>query len=314
MFFKTQKHRSQKMAKLFAAVAVVTLMAFFAGCNKPPVPPPGNPPSPQPITQADDRAVLVGINAYPNAPLAGCINDVLDMKNFLITVQGFKPEQIVVLIDGQATRKAIMEKLVWLTRDAKAGDRRYFHFSGHGTEFAGRDLDKQPDGLNQVICPYDFNWTLDTMVMDVDFVDVFKTMPNGVLFNWASDSCHSGDLTRTINKPNVKPRQYPKIPEDVQTQIRKAKEANLKSRGFIDGVLDVGFVSGCRYNQTSADAYEGGKPCGAMTYFLLQVLKDKKDYSLNEIVGEMNTRLRENGYEQEPQAEGARARKQFLKP
>ena len=293
---------------------LLAMMFVMFGCGKPhvtPVPDPVPDPNPVPTTSVA-KAVLAGINAYPGAPLSGCINDVLEAKAFLLA-EGFKEENIILLTDQAATRKAIMEKLEWLVKDAKTGDLRYFHFSGHGTEFAGRDLDKQPDGLNQVICPYDFNWTADTMIMDVDFVDVFKKMPDGVIFNWASDSCHSGDLTRLIPKPNEKIRQYPNIPPDVKQQIEKARKANLKRRGFVGGLLDVGFISGCRYDQTSADAYINGKNCGAMTHFLFESLKANRNNPLTSLVADMNNRLMANGYDQQPQAKGARVSKPFLK-
>lgn len=286
---------------------VVTALAFLMACSKPtPVPDPVQP-------GADDRALLVGINDYPGAPLQGCVNDVLDTQQYLITEQKFPADRIVVLADSKATRSAIWEKLKWLVADAKPGDRRCFHFSGHGTEFAGRELDKQPDGLNQVICPVDFDWTLNRMILDVEFRDLFKTMPSGVLFNWASDSCHSGDLTRDLGRPEAKPRCYPNVPEDVKSQLKKAKELHLKGKGFVGGLLDVGYVSGCKYDQTSADAYEGGKHCGAMTYFYLKVLREKKDAPLNDVVKEMNIQLANRFYTQQPQCEGARFNKPFLK-
>jgi metacaspase-1 len=31
-----------------------------------------------------NRALLVGINRYPSAPLNGCINDIEDMAKFLV--------------------------------------------------------------------------------------------------------------------------------------------------------------------------------------------------------------------------------------
>jgi len=290
-------------------------MAFVLGCGKPPVVNPPTPPAdpPVPVVQTDDRAVLVGINDYPGAPLEGCINDVLNIQDYLIVNEKFPADKIIVLLDAEATTVDILDKLKWLVKDAKAGDRRYFHFSGHGTEYAGRNLDIQPDKLNQLICPFDFNWTEKNMILDVDFVDIFKVMPAGVLFNWASDSCHSGDLTREFKKPGTKPRQYPHIPEAVQEQLRKAKIANVKSKGLVNGILDVGYVSGCRYDQTSADTTEGGKPCGAMTYFFVKVLKEKKGVPLGEVVKVLNMQLAASGYEQRPQCEGARAGKQFLK-
>jgi hypothetical protein len=36
-----------------------------------------------------NRALLVGINRYPNVPLDGCVNDVKDMANLLVSRCGF---------------------------------------------------------------------------------------------------------------------------------------------------------------------------------------------------------------------------------
>lgn len=289
------------------------LLMLFAGCGDPtpPVAPPAVDPPVVPTVPHDDRAVLVGINTYPGCPLQGCVNDVMNVRDYLIAVKGFKPEQIVILTDNDATTAAILEKLKWLTENAKAGDRRYFHYSGHGAEFAGKDLDKQPDGMNQVMCPVDFDWSPEHMIMDVDLNAIFKVMPDGVLFNWASDSCHSGDLIQGVKKG--RPKRYPLIPSAVKEQLAKARAAHLKPKGMVGGVLDVGFISGCRYDQTSADTNEGGQPCGAMTYFYLKVLKDKNAASIKDIVKEMNVELEASGYDQQPQAEGARVDKPLLK-
>jgi len=284
----------------------VTMLALLAACSKPTTPDPV-------LTHGDDRALLVGINEYPGAPLRGCVNDVNNVKEYLIKEQAFPADRIIVLTDKDATRNAIWKKLEWLVADAKAGDRRYFHFSGHGTEFAGRETETQPGGMNQVICPYDFDWTEKTMVMDVEFRDLFKKMPEGVVFNWASDSCHSGDLTRDLGRPEAKPRRYPTTPDDVKARIKKAKELGLKGKGFIGGLLDVGYVSGCKYDQTSADAYEDGEYCGAMTHFLLKTLREMPDKPLVEVVKELNVKLAYKFYTQRPQCEGARFNKPFLK-
>ena len=50
-----------------------------------------------------DRALLVGINAYPGAPLAGCLNDVTDMATFLTSKSGFAADSIRLLTDSRAT-------------------------------------------------------------------------------------------------------------------------------------------------------------------------------------------------------------------
>jgi metacaspase-1 len=262
-----------------------------------------------------DKALLVGINAYPNAPLNGCLNDVSDMASFLVESMGFKAENIVLLCDQRAHTAAITQMLQWLS-DVRTGDRVYFHFSGHGVQVPTRDYRHELDGLNEAICPYDFDWSPGKMLIDKQLAEIFSKMPNGVLFNWVSDSCHSGDLTKEMPKPGAPikiARKYP-TPPDVAWCIRGAKSKKVKviDRGIVDDLLDVGFVSGCQSNQTSADTSFGGKPNGALTYFLLQTLRQNKSASLKQIVANTSKALASNGFAQRPQAEGARANKPFL--
>ena len=75
-----------------------------------------------------NKALLIGINKYPGCPLRGCINDVNLMRTLLINHYNFRPENIIMLLDSEATRKNIMtatEKLVAGTVD---GDKVVFDF------------------------------------------------------------------------------------------------------------------------------------------------------------------------------------------
>ena len=260
-----------------------------------------------------DRALLVGINAYPNSPLSGCINDVTDVAQFLVSKCGFKEENIRLLTDGRATTSAIIERLNWLTQ-VSPGDRVYFHYSGHGAQMPTRNDASEIDNLSEVVCPVDFDWSAGHMVTDKQFVEIFKKIPAGVRFCWSSDSCHSGDLTKTMlahNSPKILGyRKYP-VPADISWRQRTARKNGL-SRSMVGNVLDVGFISGCRSNQTSADAEFGGRPNGALTYFLLKSLDTMLDKPIVEVVAEVNKQLSSVGFEQSPQAEGARKDKAFL--
>jgi hypothetical protein len=79
--------------------------------------------------QGRKRALLVGINytGSKNA-LRGCINDVRNVKQFLVSLYHFKEEDMVVLTDDQADQKFIPTKeniksgMKWLVHDAKAND------------------------------------------------------------------------------------------------------------------------------------------------------------------------------------------------
>jgi hypothetical protein len=100
-------------------------------------------------------------------------------------------------------------------------------------------------------------------------------------------------------------------PDDIAARISLLKSQGHKSRGMVGGLLDVGFISGCKIDQTSADAYIGGQHCGAMTASFLQVVKQNPRLSITDAVAQMNTWLVANGYDQSPCGDGAQVSKPF---
>lgn len=267
-----------------------------------------------------DKALLVGVNTYPDAPLAGCVNDVIDMAQYLTEEHGFKPVSIRLLTDKRATTAAILSRLAWLVRGARSGDRLVFHFSGHGTQVADRNGD-EIDGMDEVICPVDFDWDAVHMITDDKFNELFKALPTGVKFAWISDCCHSGTLTRdffapssgakTKLKKNVRNRYLtPPVDHAWRHQVVKSDQKAITS--IQPTGLNVAFVSGCRDNQTSADAEFKGRPNGALTYFLLQALRKQKNAPIAQIVDTTRLSLKRNGYSQVPQADGQLVQSAFL--
>jgi hypothetical protein len=97
------------------------------------------------------RALLIGINQYdakedsssPNfsqvtsngwLPLHGCVNDVELQRELLINRCGFAPQDIVTLIDREATRNNIFDAITeHLTAQTLPDDLVVIHFSGHGS-------------------------------------------------------------------------------------------------------------------------------------------------------------------------------------
>jgi metacaspase-1 len=82
------------------------------------------------------RALLVGINYIgQNGQLGGCHNDVWNVKKYLVEVQGFQEENILVLVDDGRnrhfpTRKNIIAALRQSVAQSMPGDSVYFHYSG----------------------------------------------------------------------------------------------------------------------------------------------------------------------------------------
>ena len=256
-----------------------------------------------------NRALLVGINAYPGNELRGCVNDVTDMAEFLTKSCGFQAEEVRLVTDGRATKQAIVDRLGWLLTGASAGDRVFFHYSGHGAQFPVRNAQGDVQRIDECICPVDFDWTEEHALRDKEFHELFSTVPAGVEFVWVSDSCFSGDLARAINKPHQKPKVMP-MPADVEWRMRVAEKKRVPHRSFqhVMPGFNVALVSGCTAKQTSADADFAGRFNGALTYYLLQTLEagDGLTAPLNSVVDRTRKALAKNQYEQDPQLEGSK--------
>jgi len=269
-----------------------------------------------------NKALLVGINKYPGNELNGCINDVQDMANFLTAKCNFTHSDIRLLTDARATTQGIRERLSWLLDGLKAGDRAFFHYSGHGAQVATRNPKAEVDGLDEVICPVDFDWSDAHMIRDKEFNKLFASVPAGVEFVWVSDSCHSGDLSRNFIKPKGQPKAKHRTilpPVDLDWRLRTAKDQNIRALTMNKSAsnLNVALISGCKSDQTSADAYIKGRYNGALTYYLLSELKKSGGLTenLTAVVKNVNQALKKGKYLQQPQLEGSPSiiTKPFLK-
>jgi hypothetical protein len=255
-----------------------------------------------------NRALIVGINNYPSAPLNGCINDVNDVANFLVGKCGFAMGDVRLLTDERATTAGIKERLGWLMTGLRAGDRVLFHYSGHGVQMPTRNTAGEVDGLDEAICPVDFDWSDERAIRDKEFNKLFATVPDGVEFVWISDSCHSGDLSRDMpKKPHKHRTMNPPVDINWRLQVAKQKKT-VRSMTVVRSAVNVnvGLIAACRSDQTAADADFDGKPNGALTYFLLKELQSANGLKepITAVLKNVATALTQNGYEQQPQVEG----------
>jgi hypothetical protein len=255
-----------------------------------------------------NRALLVGINAYPGNELHGCVNDVTDMADFLISHCDFEESDIRLVTDTRATTNAIETRLQWLIQGAKAGDRLVLHYSGHGAQFPIRDQNGKVTEVDECICPVDFDWTEAHAIRDKQFNQLFKQVPKGVDFTWISDSCFSGDLARDLVPPGRRIKNIP-MPADIAWRARTADAEGLAVKRFEHVIQNFNavLISGCTMHETSADAEINGRPNGALTYYLLQTLSapNGPTQTLEQATGRTRAALQKNGYSQHPQLEGS---------
>jgi len=260
----------------------------------------------------NNKALLVGINAYPNPSnnLRGCINDIVDMEYFIASKNKVYPkENIRTLTDSKATKKGILSALNWLLLGASAGDQILFQYSGHGAQIPSHSPTTEKDGLDEIICPYDFSDenTTQTAISDKEFAKIFATIPKDVHFVWISDSCHSEDLSRKQHiTPDTRFRRFNHEPQQSVTM----PAASLSAAPIpLHGAL----LSGCASHQLSADAYISNRFNGAFTHYLIKNLSQYgEDASMQDIVKYVNMDLMENDYDQNPQSEGLLKMEKFF--
>ena len=151
----------------------------------------------QSVRTPTKRALLVGINDYPDAEsrLEGCVNDCFKVSATLQEL-GFDAADIRVVLNDRATAAGIHERLHWLLDDAVDGDIRFFFYSGHGAQIPGYGGNGEIDAIDECLVPYDFDWSADTAIVDDWFKELYSQLPYDMRFYVALDCCHSGGMTR----------------------------------------------------------------------------------------------------------------------
>ena len=267
-----------------------------------------------------NKALLVGINKYPDPrnELRGCVNDILDMEHFIAEANKVYPKQnIKKLTNKDATKKGILTQLKWLIEGAEAGDQLLFHYSGHGAQAPTLFNSIEKDGLDEIICPYDFDGTNKTSLRDKEFAQLFAGIPKGVHFVWISDSCHAEDLSRdpfiTDEANNLENTNYMHYRyftglthfEKMEDEAHDKADITIGRIAPIISPLNGALLSGCQSHELSADAYINNRYNGAFTHYLIENLNKYSDAkNMKAIIELVNKDLAKNGYDQSPQSEG----------
>lgn len=274
------------------------------------------------------KALLVGINDYPGTQndLQGCVNDITNVYDVLVKYFGFASADIVLLSNARARKAAILDGLKSLLGGAQAGDSLVFHYSGHGSQVRDLEGDELDDGKDEVICPFDFNWT-DGFIKDDDLAGLITGLKKGVRLEVLLDSCHSGTGTREIildrrslaSRPHegltpaslwdsphcIRPR-YLCPPPDIQLRADEVfgRELRLRRIARAEAMNHVLWAA-CRSDQFSADAEIDGKAAGAFTFYFCRHLRDTQGkVTRDQLLKLVRASLKHEGFSQVPQMEG----------
>ncbi len=148
-------------------------------------------PSQAGVSRSGIHALCIGIDQYADAPLNGCVRDAKDWKKVFFSMNA---ETIVLLTDGQATKRGVVAAWRELCSNARRGDTVVIQYAGHGTQVPDKSGDES-DNLDEAWVMHDF--ALGNVLTDDEIgglIDEFESA--GIQFVLITDCCHSGTGTR----------------------------------------------------------------------------------------------------------------------
>lgn len=258
-----------------------------------------------PSTSVDKKALLIGINYIGTSyRLRGCVNDLKNLKTWLITEQGYPEANITVMSDDingaiMPTKQNMLREIQTLVNGATAGAERFFGYSGHGGT-APDPSGFEDAGFCETICP------LDDDLLDVELrTALVDPMPADSSLFCIFDSCHSGTILdlryncAPIKQPNFRSKAiYEHHPD------KNCEAYLLTSDHYTATNGEVVVLSGCQDNQTSADAFIDNKNQGALVGNFIKVwnkLKTtNKPETIYNLITTISTDIKQEGYSQVP--------------
>jgi hypothetical protein len=213
-----------------------------------------------------NKAVLVGINQYASQPpLAGCVNDVADIRKALLTHAAVAHDRIEILTDARSTKANVLRALREMVVALEPGDSGYFHYSGYGARMRSV-CNGAPDGLGDVLCPHEFNWSVETSINNQEVRRVLGMLRLGARLVFSFDCGYSGVMAR-VATPHGQPRSLaPPL------HLRAARVGVRPGFRAAACAVGVSFLAACSPSQMAVDTSFNGRPNGAFTYYFLKEL------------------------------------------
>jgi hypothetical protein len=176
-----------------------------------------------PVRTADGtgrRALCVGIDSYPTAPLGGCVRDAQAWAAALRSLQF----DVTTLLDTQATRARVLDALSTLVAGARPGELIVFQYSGHGTQAEDINGDES-DRFDEALVPIDYE--SGALLLDDDLAEVYRQLPAGAVLTLFMDCCHSGTNSRFAPIDRT-----PTLPSERRRFLRLTPELEAAHRQF----------------------------------------------------------------------------------
>jgi Caspase domain len=238
-------------------------------------------------------AILIGINAYQDKALKGCVRDVQAVKRYLESVLDPLHLRMFTAIESTDPESSspIEDPMIWPTYDnvtaafdtinslAKPGDFVYIHYSGHGT----RAFSNKPTG--------DLALVLLNEGKEVQYLwgsrlafSLKAMVDKGLVLTLVLDCCFSASIYRR-DDPNVRFLPYdveigsrylldPEISLRDETCYLASRDACMRPNWLIDPD-GYAILVACDPHKEAIELKADGQSHGALSYFLLKTLRER---------------------------------------
>ncbi|ACJ16701.1 polysaccharide deacetylase [Thermococcus onnurineus NA1] len=145
--------------------------------------------------EGEKYAIVIGIADYPgtSSDLQYTDDDAQLVYDTLINVYGFKPENIILLLNMDASFYNIYNAVMELKSKVQPGDEVVFYFSGHGSN--GRAEDGDDEIIDEALVTHDGNPDGSfILIWDGQLKAWFEDFPTDRII-FIFDSCYSGGMT-----------------------------------------------------------------------------------------------------------------------
>ncbi|KAH7089884.1 hypothetical protein FB567DRAFT_312682 [Paraphoma chrysanthemicola] len=244
-------------------------------------------------------AVLIGINAYAESPLKGCVRDVVEVEKrlkkmaepvhisiFTADLDDFPdPAGLIPVTERTPTFGHVVSCFRRVATLAKPGDLVYIHYSGHGTTIE-RDH-RLSDVGTQDLALVLLEPTAATgmrYLPGLELASMMKVMvDNGLMVTLVLDCCFSGGVVR--NDPMIRYIEYDPAVETTYTSdsqrylgLKSAYHPTTARAAFLlpDWIINphgYTILTACGPNEVAKELVlnKSGDRHGTLSYFLLRV-------------------------------------------
>ena len=244
---------------------------------------------------AAQRALLIGVGDVHNFPLPAIDLDIDNMKKNAL-VMGFKPDEIKVLYDEQATYANVREALNnWIHDGVGPNDKVLIYFSGHGTRVADA---QSASGVDDALVMHDAqpvtlngHATVKNVLLGRELgAAIARTPSHEVLV--LVDACHSGTATRDIQLGNLSLGQstavtrfftYPGMPEAPAPGTATRGFTVQRAANVVSGSENYAALSAARDDELASGTEQGGMFTLGVTGAIQDAARDGKHPSVDDL-------------------------------